>query len=145
MGLGCDQGGKGRQDDVKAVGVKSADGDCAAIGYGRDIPKILLKGQGFPLEGMLNGFCINASGIQADTCTNAAGVSHPSFECRFIINGIDLLVSGSLEGCGDVLGLGKSNGASVEAVGSEESKWVGWREIESEPVLDDMCEGGDSA
>ena len=73
------------------------------IGYGRDVPEILLEGQGFPSEGMVNGLgIIDTSSVQADTCAYTAGVSHLSFKCIFIINGIDSL-NRSLEGCGDVL------------------------------------------
>ena len=59
---------------------------------------------------MLDGFSIDASGMQADTCTYAGGVSHPLVKCRFVINGINSL-SRSPEGCGDVLGLDESDGA----------------------------------
>ena len=72
---------------------------------------------------MLDCFGINAGGMQADAGADAAGVSCPSFECRFIVNGIYVL-SRSPEGCGDVLGLDKGDGASREAVGGEESKWI---------------------
>ena len=40
------------------------------------------------------------------------------------------------------LGLDESDGASVEAIGSEESKWVCQQEVKSKPALDDTCEGG---
>ena len=76
MGLWCDWGWQDRivchQDDVKAVRVESAAGNCTAIGNGRDVLKILFEGQGFPAKCVLNGFCINASGMQADTSANAA-------------------------------------------------------------------------
>ena len=65
MGLGCDWGGKDRVvgdwDDVKAVWVEDADCKCTTVGNGRDVPEILLEGQGCPTEGMLNGLGINAS------------------------------------------------------------------------------------
>ena len=44
-----------------------------------------------------------------------------------------------------MLGLDEGNGPSGETVGGEESKRVGWGEVESEPVLDDTRECGDSA
>ena len=91
----------------------------------------------------MDGFSINAGGVLADAGADAAGVSCPSIECQFVVIGIYAL-SGSPEGCGDVLGLDKGDGASRETVGGEESKWIGQGEVESEPALDDTRECGDS-
>ena len=93
---------------------------------------------------MLDGFGIDAGGVQADAGADAARVCCPSLECRFIIDGIDALC-GSPEGCCDMLGLDEGDGPSGETVGGEESKRVGRGEVESEPALDDTRECGDSA
>ena len=73
------------------------DGKGAAIGYGGDVLEIILEGQGFPTKGMLDGFGIDISSMQADTCANAGRVRRPAFECSFIVDGIDSL-SGTPEG-----------------------------------------------
>ena len=40
-----------------------------------------------------------------------------------------------------MLGLDESNGARELAIGGEDCKWVCRQEVESEPALDDACEG----
>ena len=111
------------------------------IGDGRDVPKILFEGQGLPMKGVLNVFCIDASGMQADTSANMAQVSHPSVESGFIDNSINAVGEGP-EGCCDVLSL---YGASEKAIGGEEGKRICWRKVEIKPTLDDAHEGRDGA
>ena len=65
------------QDDVKAVGVEGADAGCTAAGYGWYVAEILFKGKGLPLEGVLDGFGVNAGSVETNAGTHPKGVGCP--------------------------------------------------------------------
>ena len=123
-------------DDVEAIGVKGADASSTVAGYGWNVVKVLFKGKGFPLEGMLDGFSINAGGVETDTGAYPNRVGSPASKSVNVSDGINVL--GGVTKCGsNMLGADEGNGAIGEAGGGKDCEGVRGREPKVNPALGD--------
>ena len=105
------------QDDVEAIRVEGADASSTAAGYGQNVAKVQFKGKGFPLEGVLDGFSINAGGMETDAGAHPNRMGCPASESINVGDGIDTL--GGVVKCGSNM-LGTDSGRDCEGVrGSE--------------------------
>ena len=111
------------RDDVEAIGVEGADAGSTSAGYGQNVAKVLFEGKGFPPEGVLDGFGINAGGVETDTGAHPNRVGSPASESVDVSDGVDVL-GGVAKGSGNMLGADKGDGAVGKASGGKDCKGV---------------------
>ena len=47
-------------NDIEVVGIESADANGTSVGNGQDVVEVLSEGKGPPVQGMLDGFGLDA-------------------------------------------------------------------------------------
>ena len=85
--------------------------------------KVLFEGKGFPPEGMLDGFGVDASGMETNTGAHPNRVGSPASESINVGDGVDMLGRVTKSGS-NMLGADKGDGAIGKAGGGKDCKGV---------------------